>query len=440
MKKTALLCLIGGLCSSYATASDIISAMPLDELGKQPVSIHSYSASSNSEERALNVLYNPETDKQKWCDNKRLFPWVVFDLTHIYTVDKVTFRDVRPYESKFANVPEYWVYVSTEEPAACNWIEVAHKKEGGSLDVKEITFDPIEARYVKLKLSRGTTDNGARDNAIRIYGVDIYGTFSREVDRGDLVSVGKTIYAHYTINKNSTRFAEGPFNIIDGNMINNQSKWYFKDLSATDSVCWTIIDLENSYDIERFKLYDAKTLEPSAPNIAGYNVYVSETMPDLSLISGGKDNNTCWHKAVDAYAQNRLEENIKTDEVSDCRGRYVKLEIPLSRTNSDKKVRIFQFEVYGKQTGTTNVNAVESAQPQAVVYPNRIQPGETFRVQTGTGSGTIKIYSDKGTLCAEYPFTDTQTRIASTGMPAGTYIVQVTGEGKNIASASLIIK
>lgn len=424
----------------YLTASDIISAIPLDGVGKQVASVHSFTTCTNDNERPYNLLYNPAEDKYKWCDNARLFPWVVFELTDIYAINRIVFRDVVPYETdKYGNVPEYWVYVTTEDPSDCGWTEVAHKKGEGSVDVKEIVLDtPVDARYVKLKVSRGTTNAGAKDNAIRLYGVDIYGELAEKIDRGNLLSVGKTVLGFHSINSNETRYSELPLNLFDGNTTNKHSKWYFKDMTASDSLAWVVVDLEQDCDIDGFKLYDARTLEPNTPNLRGYNVYVSPTLPDLSLMDGVEDGNTCWTKVVDAYQEDRSDQNIKTDEIGTVRGRYVKLEVPRSRVNSDNKARIFQFEVYGTPMGATVMEAA-SAKGTAGLFPNPVRRGDTMRLPLA-GEATVQIFSTQGALVSVQQVQGPDAAISTSGLVPGNYLVQVASDDKETTQVSVIVK
>ena len=60
--------------------------------------------------------------------------------------------------------------------------------EAGNANVKDHRLaEPKEARFVKFSMELPTGEN-----AVRIYGFDIYGKLKERTDRGNLVSVGKT--------------------------------------------------------------------------------------------------------------------------------------------------------------------------------------------------------------------------------------------------------
>lgn len=407
----------------------LISAPPQDGKGKQVVSIHSNGGQTKMEEGAYNLLYNSadgSKSTKKWCNTSKLYPWVVFEMTDIYTIDRLVFRDVKPYENQFGNVPEYWVYVSNENPDNCEWTEVAHKKQQDNLDLKEITFDPVEARYIKLVTSRGKTSDNKFDNAIRIYGVDIYGTFSEKVER-ESVSVGKTILGF----NSPSAYYERPLHLLDGNITNRDNRWKFTRPALTDSLIWVVIDLEQLVEVNKFRLYDAKTLEKSEFNLSGYNVYLSTEAPDISKIVRNKDGNTCWTKVVDAYAENRQSENIKTDLITPTRARYVKLEIP--RTRASGNVLLFQLEVFGEKVATALPQAMDDNQWD--IASNPLKRGTPILIN---GQGVLRIYSVQGKLVKEKTASDAQTTVSSSDMQPGVYLLQWTADNRT-KTKSLII-
>ena len=100
------------------------------------------------------------------------------------------FRDVQGHESNCGNVPEYTVLTSMDGK---QWTEVAHKTGVENEATKDVSFTDTEARYVKLVLKKGTRGDGRKDNAVRIYGVDIYGEMAAQADHAGVVSIGKTL-------------------------------------------------------------------------------------------------------------------------------------------------------------------------------------------------------------------------------------------------------
>lgn len=408
----------------------IISNSPANGIGKQIVSVHSCSGYTKPEESPFNLFRSYIDAKKKWCDDKNENPWVIFELTDIYSLSRFVFRDVAPYEKGNGNVPEYWIYTSTTGTSDADFGEsLIHKTGQGSVDVKGDRLDtPVDARYVKFVASRGTrTDNGNKENAIRIYGFDIYGTFARAIDRGDLISVGKTVLGYY----DATKYFERPTNMLDGNLTNADNKWAFLRAAENDSLKYMVIDLEDTYDISKFKIYDTHTLDPNTDkNMDGYQIFVSTEAPDMSLIDPLEDRNTVWTKVVDATG--RVNESIKEDAIEPTTGRYVKLVIPRSRVSTT--TRLYQFEVYGKK----HTSAVDAADKTAdlAIYPTVLQSGDKLNI-SNPNPARLTLYSLQGNVLAKAEISANASYPVEVG--AGNYIVQVTMDGVT-RSAKLLVK
>jgi predicted GH43/DUF377 family glycosyl hydrolase len=396
-----------------------IAYYPPQGIGKKAARIHSSSGQANSSESAFNLLYS-YLSSQKWCENTSQNPWVIFELTDYYNIEKTVFRDVAPYESGNGNVPEYWIYTSVTGTAAGDWKEVVHKTGQQSVNVKEDLFDmPEEARYVKFVASRGTrTDNGNPENAIRIYGFDIYGSFSRAIDRGNVVSVGKTVLGFYDADEHYCQ----PLHLLDGDVTNQANRWYFNRAGENDSLKYVLVDLENEYEIEKFVLYDAGNFEVKSYNIDGYNIYVATAAPDLSLISKTEDKNTVWTKVMDT--KGHRDDNIKTDIIAPVAARYVKLEIPRSRTYG--AVRLYEFEVHKKDNGSgiapKNVRsasvAISSTAPAA---------GESLSIRSlkdGIPLAEAALYDITGSSVFRKSIPDTEYTLSLPAF-AGVYLLTV---------------
>lgn len=397
------------------TTGDGIGKYPCNGIGKQFVSIHSCSGQVKPEEGAFNLLYNQIDSKKKWCEDKNEHPWVIFELSDVYSIRKLVFRDVAPFETGNGNVPEYWIYVSTTNTEEGSWIEVVHKTGQENVNVKEdLLINPTEARYIKFVASRGTrTDNGQTENAVRIYGFDIYGDFSRKIERDNLISVGKSVMKFY----DATSYYERPLHLLDGNKTNKSSKWAFLKAGAQDSLKQVIIDLEDNYRISKFMIYDTKTLDPVNGNMNGYTISISAEAPDLSLISNVEDKNTIWTKVVNTTG--RSDENIKTDIIEPMEGRYVKLEIPRSRVSGT--TRLYEFEVYGEKKNTA-INQ-KQANLAIKIWPSRLVSGAELFIEN-TEKGNLNIYSLHGSFIASWNITPPSQSI-QINLPVGTYIAQV---------------
>ena len=303
---------------------NLISIAPRNGWGKRTVSLHSSSGWANNDESAYNLLLGEDevqSRSDKWFSTTVENPWVIFSLADYYLIEKIEFRDGRWYEKEegVTNVSSYKVYVSTTGTDDGDWQEIISETGVADQEIKTKTLDtPVEARYVKFEAVGGGTD----PKKIWIYGFDIYGTYSRPVDRGDLISVGKTVIAahdHYS-------YRETPANLLDGLSGNIWAAF-------GGNPAWAIIDLESEYDVTRFRLLDHEDW------ITGYNVYVSRHNVGVSsdewipVVTGKTFDKTLHEKEV------RLETPVKA--------RYIKLEIP-----SDKQsgwMRIEDFEVYGSR-------------------------------------------------------------------------------------------
>lgn len=367
--KKLLSCFIALLVAFGFTAnaqSKLISQVP-DGIGKQIVSIHSYSYQTKHEEGPANLLFADQSDKEdKWCDNKSEMPWVVFELSDYYDVDKFVIRDVCVREKNNGNIADYQIYVTTKEydgdkmefdaPYIKGWENddwelVVDRTDQGELDVKEdILSTPKKARYIKLVvLDRGyRKDNGNPEDAVRIYGFDIYGSFAEKVERPDnLISVGKSIVDYYK----AANKRERPNNLLDGNLDNINSKWCFKPVTFDEPYPYVIFDLEKQYDISEFRVYDCQFLDPEENNFGACDIYVSETAPDLNKVSVVEDENACWKHVVQSEgAEDASELKIKEYLLgAPVKGRFVKLVIPQDRIVAGKASRLYQFEAYGTE-------------------------------------------------------------------------------------------
>lgn len=404
-----------------------IAYYPPGGIGKKVARIHSGSGQTKESEGPFNLLYS-YLNPRKWCEDKSENPWVIFELTDYYKIEKTVFHDVAPYESGNGNVPEYRIYTSVTGTAEGDWKILVHKTDQQSVDVKEDLFDiPEEARYIKFVASRGTrTDNGSTENAIRIYGFDIYGSFSRVIDRSNLVSVGKRVLGF----NDAVDYYCQPLHMLDGDATNQTNRWYFNQAGESDSLKYVVIDLENEYEIEKFVLYDAGNFEAVSNNIDGYNIYVSTTAPDMSLISTTEDKNTVWTKVADA--KGRRNDNIKTDIIAPVAARYVKLEIPSSRTSAS--VSLYEFEVYKKDnTSASTATSISDAQ----IIPNVLRSGDYFTVKNFP-SGKLSIFDLRGVLLMEKNITENET-LMRVSLPTGIYVVALKNDQSGKA-VKLIVK
>ena len=116
----------------------------------------------------------------------------------------------------------------------------------------------------------------------------------------------------------------------------------------SDPYRYVIVDLEQTYDIKRLLLWDAKSIDTDATNMNAYQMFISQEQPDLSLITKSGDSNTCWTQVADR--KNAGSTNKKTVSLSTpVRGRYVKLVFPRTSAsmNNAEVPALYAFHVYG---------------------------------------------------------------------------------------------
>ncbi|OJV33285.1 MAG: hypothetical protein BGO29_06235 [Bacteroidales bacterium 36-12] len=386
---------------SSSAASQLFSRYPTGSgAEKQVVSIHTYSSHTKWQEGAINMLFpDANVNEDKWCDNSSAEPWVIFELANYYNIDKFEITDAQIREKTNGNIQEYKIFVTTKayDPVIAgwedsDWVEVYHGQDEGSLTVKTIELDaPVEARYVKFYvLNKGyRADNGNYENAVRVYGFDMYGEFSREVDRGNLVSVGKTILKFEEKPSNRREWA---YNILDGNTTNGNSKWGIPGYGQVNNYHYVVIDLEEMFDITDFKLYDASYAESGTKNLDGVNIYVSTVAPNLGLINMvDDDTNDCWTQLVSSEYESTLNLKEYTYNPSDplwktpVHGRFIKLEIPAMKApeqDPNAFTRIFQFEVYGDEIFVPEDDATLSllSVSEGVLSPNFVSDVTDYTV------------------------------------------------------------
>lgn len=317
-----LLSMIAVLLSVYSFAGDLISVTDYSGRGKRIVDIHSWSGYNSSDENPFKLLIGEgaiqNNGANKWCDTSGgadSWSWVIFELIDIYAIDKIVWRDGDYRENIDENSNEYKISVSAAGTGDGDWTEIVNRTGVKSENTKTDEFSPVEARYVKFEVKK-------TGSAVRIYGFDIYGTFSRAInDRGNNISFGKSIV---DFNTTTTNYGETPANLLNGNA---DRPWAFQR-SSEDR--WIVIDLEAEYDVTGFMI------DETDDYISGYSVYASK---------GDK-----WTKIVDRKTFDPANQARKTVTLTDAvQCRYIKLEIPsdLQPPTDGHWVRMKEFEVYG---------------------------------------------------------------------------------------------
>ncbi len=346
---------MGSTPSNWAHNGELPPSSPVKEEKISPeiespkIRVHSYSSQVSAGEGVYNLLA-PSTEVLKWCDNVTVNPWVIFELTDEYEVDRFLIRDAKTVEDYNGNMPEYWIYVSTTGTANGDWQEAVHQTGVENENTKVVNLDaPVKARYIKFVATKGVNNDNNPENAIRIYGFDVHGNLSQKTDRGALVSVG----SRFLSSTSTTPFYNNARHIFDGINTASEYKWELKK-DAVESH-YVIVDLASLYNVSKLKTYDSG-------NINGYKVYVSTQMPDLN-------GNSSWvNVPVDNINKTNHEQTI-TPVV----GRYMKVEISSSNIEGEY-ASIYEFEVYA--TELVQYPEIESPKVRIHSYSSKVNMDE----------------------------------------------------------------
>lgn len=383
----------------YYTKNLLSTASP-DGKGKRIVNIDSYSGMTGVHENPFRLLRGwrenlSGNNQMKWCDTSSA-PFIIFSLADVYTINHIEFRDCKMVESGWANVPAYSVYVSATDTLEGSWTEIIRETGVASVNEKVKSFDPVDARFVKFVPSKG-------DNAVRIYGFDIYGRFKEAIDRNGVISTGKTI-RNCSAGTNDMLTAA---NALDGRQ---GTAWEFSKRTATLE-----IDLEQEYSIDGFILTD------SLDRISGYKVAISK-------------DGTSWETIADKNFDdvNKNQKSIVLD--APVSSRYVRLTIPSTAQNGTTCIK--EFEVY-KAGSLVGMEAVMDELDSNVlqICPNPVSRGTEVQLND---NGKVRILTLQGTLVTEY-YVAGDRRVPTNLMEAGIYMLQL-DNGKKIKTGKLIVK
>ena len=231
----------------------------------------------------------------------------------------------------------------TGEPTAWKWELPASLK---ALDATQLTTSAISVQA----LEEG-------EQVVTVSATNTVGTSTTKVTVFDVVNDKeyhsvKNVALHKRVESfnGSASESETPTNIIDG--VTNPSSIHGKWCNiGANHEC--VIDLQGSYRIYGFKIFDCKSGPESDSNFDKYRIYLSE-------------DGTNWTKVVDEAGRSR--DAIKTDNIIPTKARYVKLN-PYSEKGIT--IRIWEFQVFGVDFSKLTMEV-----PQQVV----LNAGETKTV------------------------------------------------------------
>lgn len=222
----------------------------------------------------------------------------------------------------------------------------------------------------------------------------------------DNVALGKTIHS---VSGEISASGEVASNIIDGR---------YSGLSVHEKWCvggskehWVIIDLEQSYKLYQFRIYDAQTNEGGTENLNCYRIELSG------------DFNT-WTEVVNTTG--REDEDIHTDWIKPTVARYVRFS-PYDE-DAPITIRIWEFQAYG----------IESEIELGTVEAQSMDVNSTLSV-TGTFNLGGEAMADNFAIAAE---SSNDAIVAVSGVEVneadGTYTVSLaSGSQANVADITV---
>lgn len=445
------------LSGAFAQGSTLISQTGEGCRGKQAVMIYASSGCVNDMESPYMLLDG--NNDTKWCqesgegDKKSNEPWVIFSLADYYKLDKFVMTDVQGGTNEgdkrdYKNVGAYNIYISTTGTADNDWQLIYEETDGGDIAVKEAVLDtPVEAAYVKLVIKDfGMRTDGSRpSNAIRIYGFDIYGTYSRAIDRGGIISTGKTLVDFYDCWAEGNR-RETPANLIDGN---SDTQWavildkFYEDVpeGSVTPMKYVLLDLENEYDITQFILRESAPFQSK-----GYRVYGCTTLPEQTDTLKGRVTYLDWWTNHEKYGWKKLAEKVDYEAGEDfavkeialeeaVKARYLFLE-PVRREGGEDFFRALSFDVYGTMADPVSIQNVEDATTLSV-YPTVVKQGEIVTIHVD-GKATVYAYSLQGEWVGAQAG-EGIVSVSTSGLGTGLYLLKVKTDA-GMRTAKIIIK
>ena len=395
----------------------VINAFPKFGWGKLRCFIHSCSGHTKNEEHEFFLNTRHWMPGKKWCDNQTEHPWVIWEFTDYYKINRFWFEDAKHYEPGSQNTPDWKLEYSLNGQ---DWTEILHKTNDGDRIYKDESFDPVEVRYLRATFTKA-------DGAVRIYGVDIFGEYSRPIEReNNLISVGKTVLKSY----DHANERETALQLLDGYNLSSH-KWCFFQASEQDPVKYAVIDLENIYNIDKIELVDCKGGGEDNPNIEEMTILASSTRPDLSKITPQGDTNTCWSVVASETEGGNIDTKSytfgdKTRAGSSLSARYLKIEIPFfeadgkTRNKNTFTCRVPAFNVYGS-ISESGIGEISSESDAAAAQIRAIAGG----VEVKAADATVCVYDIDGTICARKHVDGT----ATIKLPASLYAVSVISNG-----------
>ncbi|BBE31505.1 hypothetical protein OSSY52_16460 [Tepiditoga spiralis] len=246
-------------------------------------------------------------NKTKWCAVGKEPHWILIDLKDIIAINKFIIKHAQAGgESAEYNTKDFYIEVSNDKKTWKKVVDIKGNKKG----ITENIIKPVEARYVKLTVTKATQGG---DTATRIYELEVQGKVVKKY-----VEEPKILFKASGSNPGET-----PDLIMDNEI---RTKW----CAVGKEPHWILIEFKKPRTIKEFTIKHAQAGgEDAKYNTKDYYIEVS--------IDG-----KTWKKVVDVKNNTKA---ITKDAIKPVEAKYVKLTVTKATQGEDTAVRIYELEI-----------------------------------------------------------------------------------------------
>ncbi|MFB2598698.1 GH92 family glycosyl hydrolase [Herbiconiux sp. P17] len=304
------------------------------------------------------------SDLSKWCINAgSSAAWLSVDLGSVQSIDRFALKSAGINgEGDHYNTRDYAIQVSETGDPAGTWTDVA-TIDGNTSRVRHTSIDAVDARYVRLYITKGVQDDG--DNVARVYSFEVYGP--DQATTPDLLGSKPA-----TASGDACSVGDGPANALDGS---DRTKWC---MNAGGSPAWAIVDLGKAQTIDRFVVKNAGVGgESDNDNTVDFRVQTSET----------GDPNGTWNDVATVSGNTA---RVNTLAVAPVTTQFVRIYITKgTRASADNVVRVYGFEAHGTFVAPApQTGPVDPGGPTEPTKPvvDRIAGADRYEVSVNTSN------------------------------------------------------
>lgn len=170
----------------------------------------SNNVSRQTPDKAVNGTINNEDDK--WCSTSNP-QWLYVDLGATYEISRWVVKHAEAGgESSDYNTKDFTLEISNSDPSDGDF-GTADRVTGNLAAYTDREFEPVKARYVRLRITKPT--NLPYDNAARIYGFEVYGVPCYTVNYNGAGNTGGSVPGDTSYARNA--YSEGSLVTIEHN-------------------------------------------------------------------------------------------------------------------------------------------------------------------------------------------------------------------------------